>query len=63
MLNIIRRFGKHFSCHLQDECIVGIILEALYTGHAVRGGLDLTVMTGEAGCYVTGKKHVVEENR
>jgi hypothetical protein len=30
MLSINQRFGKHCSCHLQGECVVGRVLEALY---------------------------------
>jgi hypothetical protein len=30
MLSITQRFGKHCSCCLQGECVVGRILESLY---------------------------------
>jgi hypothetical protein len=48
MLRIIQRFGKHYSCHLQGDCVeVGRIWKP-YIGQAVGGELDLMVLIGGA---------------
>jgi hypothetical protein len=46
MLSINQRFGIHFSCHLQGECVcvVGLVLERQAEG----GELDLMVLIGGA---------------
>jgi hypothetical protein len=40
MLSIDQYFGKHCSCHLQGECVVGRVLETLGSE------LDLMVLIG-----------------
>jgi hypothetical protein len=37
MLIVIQRFGKHYSCHLQGECVqVGLFFKP-YIGQAMGG--------------------------
>jgi hypothetical protein len=53
MFIINQRFGKHFNCHLQGECVVKRVLEALHradSGWWVRFDGD-DWWNGEAGCY------------
>jgi hypothetical protein len=48
MLKIIQRFGKHCSCHLQDECVVVGRFWKSCIWQAVGGELDLTMLIGGA---------------
>jgi hypothetical protein len=60
MLRINQRFGRHRSCHLQGECVVGRVLEALYRASRrwrVRfDGADW--WRGGVGRYPMGEEHV-----
>jgi hypothetical protein len=62
MFEVIKLFGKQFSCHLQGECVmVGRFLEALYRdGIRWRVGFDGAYWwSGRAGCYLIGDEHVL----
>jgi hypothetical protein len=49
MLRIVRRFGKHFSCHLQSEYIAVGRFWRTCVGQAAGGELYLMVVIGGAG--------------
>jgi hypothetical protein len=47
MLRIIQSFGKHFSCHLQGECVEAGRFDA-FLGQPVSGELNFMVLIGAA---------------
>jgi hypothetical protein len=66
ILKVIHNFGKHCSCHLQGEYVLGEhFVEAVDrsgTGQEVGyDGSDWWIR--RADCYPIGNEHVVEEKR
>jgi hypothetical protein len=63
MLSINLRFGRHYSCHFQGECVLGQALKALYRADSEwRGRFDgADWWRGGTGCYQMGQEHVVDE--
>jgi hypothetical protein len=49
MLNVIQRFGEHFSRHLQGECVLVGCFWKPYIEQAVRGEWDVTKQIGGVG--------------
>jgi hypothetical protein len=74
MFSINQSFGKHCSCHLQVECVVGRVLETLYRA-AVGDESDLMVLIGGAeertaaaphlpyACYMACSSHPLRFDR
>jgi hypothetical protein len=48
MLKVIQCFGKHFSCHLQGECVLVGHFWKPYKGQAVGGKWDVMNLSGGA---------------
>jgi hypothetical protein len=48
MLEIIQRFGKLCSCHLQAVYVTAVRFWKLYVGHAAGGEFSPVVLTGGA---------------
>jgi hypothetical protein len=48
VLRIIQHSGKHCSCHLQGEYVIGGRFRKPYMGQRVGGELDLMVLIGAA---------------
>jgi hypothetical protein len=59
MLNVIQRFGKHPSCHLQGECLLVGCFWKPYIEQVISGEWR----SGGAACYSISDEHVVEERR